>query len=492
MIARLFASFAAWSQAFSIRVKIIGLAACAVALMGLWSLLLSQSQYRTSIGEELERRGVAIASDLATWAAELVVTGSRVTLHELLQETAANQADVRYIAVLDVRGWPLAHTFSGGYPSDLLQVPRPQPGEAYHVAWLDTGTERIREISVPVLGGAAGFVRVGMSEARLEQGIARSTRMLALAFLAAASLGIAAAYMLTRILTRPVLSLVEATRAVAAGNLAHRAPPGPPDEIGLLVRAFNDMVERLADSHRMREELLDRVMTAQEEERLRIARELHDETSQAITSLVMRLHALEGTDDLEAIRARTSELRAVANRTLADLHRLVLELRPRALDELGLVPAVRRYTADFSAKFGIPVDLQTVGPEEMRLPVRVEVCLYRIIQESLTNVARHARPSQVSVVLDLRPRQVAAVIEDNGAGFDPADALRRHGDAYALGLHGMRERATLAGGVLEIESAPGSGTAVFVKIPLPAGEGGVGGETGGERHVGEAAADAGG
>jgi len=213
-------------------------------------------------------------------------------------------------------------------------------------------------------------------------------------------------------------------------------------------------------SQRVARDTFRRVIEAQELERRRLARELHDETGQALTSILLGLKPLEEALHDAAARAAVAELRELVVSTLQDVRRLAVELRPKALDDFGLVAALERLTQNFQEQTGIEVDLQaTLGDE--RLPAEVETALYRIAQEALTNVVKHARARRVSLVLQRRPGSVSAVIEDDGAGFDPASL-----DDKGLGLIGMRERVALVDGRLQIESSHGVGTTLVIEVPL--------------------------
>ncbi len=257
----------------------------------------------------------------------------------------------------------------------------------------------------------------------------------------------------------------EAIKSLGKGDLDQRVAIKSNDEIGELAVAFNYMTEELHNKEILRGRLLEKVITAQEDERQRISRELHDETGQAITSLMVGLKVLEGATCLEEVRDTTDQLRATAAQTLDSLHSLALELRPSVLDDLGLVAALKRYVKDYALSFGLDADFETVGLEEKRLTPEVETTLYRIVQEALTNVARYAEASQVSVLLEQQRGSVIGIVEDDGRGFDVESALTS-GQPTRLGLHGMQERASLVGGKLTLESTPGIGTTVFVEIPL--------------------------
>ena len=237
--------------------------------------------------------------------------------------------------------------------------------------------------------------------------------------------------------------------------------------------AFSDddlrLAESLADraavavdlSERVGRDALARVVKAQELERKRLARELHDETGQALTSILLGLKPLEQSARTDEERAAMASLRELVVSTLRDVRRLAVELRPSALDDFGLATAVERLADTFRDSTGMRVDVETrLG--EVRLPPEVETALYRIVQEALANIVKHAEATHVSILLTRKDFSVAAVVEDDGKGFDETDT----GDDV-LGIVGMRERVGLVGGRLAIESGSGSGTTVAAEVPIP-------------------------
>ncbi len=213
-------------------------------------------------------------------------------------------------------------------------------------------------------------------------------------------------------------------------------------------------------SQRVARDAVRRVVQAQEAERSRLARELHDETGQALTSILLGLKPLEEALAEHPARAALAELREQVVSALQDVRRLAVELRPAVLDDFGLVPALERLTDAFADQSDIRVDFHSALGEK-RLPSEVETTLYRVVQESLTNIVKHADAHNISVSLARRATTVAAVIEDDGAGFDPR-AVREEG----VGLLGMRERLSFVDGRLEIESRPGAGTTIVAEVPL--------------------------
>ena len=214
-------------------------------------------------------------------------------------------------------------------------------------------------------------------------------------------------------------------------------------------------------SQRVARDALQRVVSAQELERRRLARELHDETGQALTSILLSLSALEEVHDERELHAAVGEVRELVRSTLQDVRQLAVELRPKVLDDFGLVAALERLTQSFGEQTGISVHFQQLLPTARRLPPEVETALYRIVQESLTNIVKHARATSVSVVLTRKDDSVSVVVEDDGVGFEPA----RERDG-GIGLAGMRERVALLGGRLAIESRPGAGTTFVAEVPL--------------------------
>jgi PAS domain S-box-containing protein len=216
-----------------------------------------------------------------------------------------------------------------------------------------------------------------------------------------------------------------------------------------------------------RTRLIERVMSAQEEERRRIARELHDETGQSLTFLLVGLRLIEDTRTLRQAKTQVGQLRDLTVQILDNLRRLARGLHPSVLDDLGLVVALTRYATDYAQSHGVTMNVHTEGLDSGRLPPPVEMALYRITQEALTNVARHAAAKTVRIALTRRPSEVWMVVEDDGCGFDVEITFRTSATSGHLGLYGMRERATLLGGSVALESAQGEGTVVSVQIPLP-------------------------
>lgn len=632
----------AWLLRFSVRAKIMGIVLGLVLLLGFGITWQVRASMTAALTERMQERGISIARDVAARSTDLILINNTYALHELLQDTMRDNNDLRYAFILDEQGRVLAHSFENGFPRHLLEQNSVAPTERAHTVVFNTDEGMMHDVAVPIFGGRAGVARVGLSEASVQRTVNDLTWQMLLTTLLVSLLGIAAAYTLTWVLTRPIRALVHVTQAVARGDLTPRAPTWAEDEIGILSTAFNAMVRDLAvsqatmlqrqheltalnavanamnapapltqaldrslramldalalpagwiflfddrgeqiqlaswvglpqalaareiatalrgcpcanavhekraqvvaplathcpihnarvdnstrvaahvtvpilshghvlgvlgvvsgepdafgaeevrllealgqqlgvavenarlwddlrDKERARGQLLEKIITAQEEERKRIARELHDDTGQAITSLMVGLRAASDVCEPDT-RARLGELRGIAAQTLEAVKRLARELRPPLLDDLGLIAALERYVANYQAQFGLRVDLQATGfLDNERLPAEIELTLYRVIQEALTNIVKHADARNVSIVLERKTHTLIAIVEDDGRGFNVRQVIESPQEESKLGLFGMRERVELVNGRLQLESAPGAGTSVFVEIPL--------------------------
>lgn len=236
-----------------------------------------------------------------------------------------------------------------------------------------------------------------------------------------------------------------------------------PEGATVLMAIITDLTERKrAEATRL--DLMKRLIFAEDQERRRIARELHDETGQSLTAVLVGLRAIEELAVTVDVQSLTRRLRSVAAQTVEDVGRLARGLHPAVLDDLGLAEALRRHGTEWTRSFGLPLDLRVPRAIPRLLPPLTQTTIYRIFQEALTNVARHARARVVGAELTYEGAMLELVVQDDGVGC-PA-GLRRRGTS-GLGLRGMRERVVLLGGSLEIESKPGGGTTVRARVPAP-------------------------
>jgi signal transduction histidine kinase len=299
-----------------------------------------------------------------------------------------------------------------------------------------------------------------------------------------------------RSVLKPIAQLTDSAERIAYGNLNQPVPAFGRDEIGRLGRSFEQMrmalkgslehVERanlqleqrveertrelkalsqqLQERDEWREELLRKVISAQEDERKRLARELHDETSQTLSALAMKIETALAAWPADASRDRLVEARQLTVRTIEELHRLIFDLRPSVLDDLGLVSAIRWYAERHLKPRGIAVRCEFSGFGSRLMP-ELETALFRVVQEAITNIAKHSGADTVLIQCLQRDDRISIEIEDDGKGFLPASLPPPAARERGLGLMGMRERVELFGGTLELDSAPGSGTRIAVSVP---------------------------
>lgn len=485
-----------------LRFKVMGIILLVVLLFGGVAVWQVRQSAVTTLRQQLDNVGISTARDVAASSVDDIYTNNVFGLYKLVQETLKYDQDVKYVFILNPDGRVLISSFGQGAPAGLLTANRVGLSARDHLQLLQTEDGLIHDVAVPVDQGRAGTVRLGLSEQSLWATVADLTHRLLFTVLLAACLGLLAAWVLTVLLSRPILALARAARSIGEGNLDCRVSlDWAQDEIGQLGLTFNQMMDSLQDYHQkvgafsrellernkelqqvsqelkrkeeMRTYLLGRVITAQEEERHRIARELHDQTSQSLTSLMVGLKNAETAPDMVAVRKNIAELRTQTDGILEEVHNLALELRPRVLDDLGLPAGLQRYCRESAERYALDIDLQLTGfSDGERLPPEMENTFFRVIQEGITNVAKHAQARNVSVILERRKDRVLAILEDDGCGFDPESIMTAPSAERKLGLFGMQERMALVEGSMTIESEPGDGTTLYFDVPLLTGEGG--------------------
>ena len=311
-------------------------------------------------------------------------------------------------------------------------------------------------------------------------------------------------YLTTRSVIAPVQGLTAATRRIAAGDLETALEAHGQDEIGTLTRSFDAMRVQLRHSvaeiqrwnreldarvrertaaceqsreenarllaelqkkEQLRIELLYRVFSAQEEERKRISRELHDETCQVLNALALALDDTTQTTTTVETRPQLERMHELATTALMEIQRIVLDLRPTMLDHLGLVPALRWYAESRLDGLGIRLSIREAG-EPRRLPPAIETALFRVVQEAINNIARHSRATRADLVFEFASDRVRISIQDNGKGFDPSSVFSAANSQRGLGLMGMQERMSSIRGQLTLHSVLREGTTLVLDVPV--------------------------
>lgn len=366
----------------------------------------------------------------------------RAALEEALSGTRQDK-DVSYVIVDDAAGNRLAS----------FHPERAAAGGHYRVTTpiLDDGKEIAR-------------LQIGVSLERLNRQIMQTRVAIGVMTAIILAAGLLAAFLISDVMTRPLRELATAAQRIASGDLNQRVPARRGDEIGLLADAFNDMAAKVAERDASLRLLSRRLLSIQEEERIRIAREVHDELGQALTGLKLDLSLiatqLAKTD--AGLHEKAQTMIQHIDTTIQTVRRIATELRPGILDSLGLVAALEWQANEFQMRTGIRCKIASTV-DDAQWPPEMQTVFFRIFQETLTNVIRHAKATRVDVRLHQEHGRLVMTVKDNGRGISEEEQA----STRSLGLVGMRERAMLIGGEVALHGAPGRGTTVTLRVPLP-------------------------
>lgn len=428
------------------------------------------------IENQLNVRGFEVGNYIAVLSTDDILQDNHYAILERINKAKEKNKDVRYILIANYTGQIIAHTFANGLPSGLPATVIADNQEAYTVNKFSSNEGVIYEIAVPVENGNVGFVRVGLSSGGMRQILNQTISDFSLmAFMLCIIAVILASWQIS-VIIRPIRNLSQAATEIKNSNYSVQTSCNSEDELGKLSQTFNEMAATLMQKEAENNELvnalqikeanrtvlLNKLFTAQEAERKRISRELHDGAGQSITSLLAYLKILSsevtGERQLSLIHAARDVIVAV----LGELRQMAVDLRPPALDDLGLAAAIEKYLHSLQVhkiKF-----VFTAGQPPIELPNAVVLALYRILQEAVTNIIRHARATIVEVSLVGEAGQVRLTITDNGCGFSN-ESLEYARKQNRLGLYGMQERVELLNGSLDIQSTVGTGTTIVIIIP---------------------------
>lgn len=436
---------------------------------------------------------LSLASSLAGKMEPMARANDLVRMDMEITRTMGEFPDIRYIVVQDTQGTILSHglTFPREAPPDMLRdggdlcavchaalSPIDIPAELLELdtrAHLSTGRLRsyarnggmILEVSTPV--GTVGLLRLGVSNKIIAREMQAITRTLAFSLILCMVVVLLLAVFLAYVLVQPVQDLLNAAQRLRRGEFSARATVHSRDEVGQLAESFNLMAEGLEaykreveEKEEARQMLLQKTVRAQEEERKHVARELHDQLGQMLSKTLLTLDSTCGHCTTHHVHC--PEIRSDLRSMIETVRQLAWDVRPSILDDYGLNHALERYVKEMAKRVSFSISYQGVVPSEVEhvASPEVEVTLYRIAQEAITNIIRHANASHASVVLISRDHELLLIVEDNGQGFVVTSQASRQ----TLGLLGMRERATLVGGVVAVDSEPSRGTVIRARIPV--------------------------
>jgi signal transduction histidine kinase len=493
------------ARAVGIRVKLSALLFIAMLALAVATAGMAAARQRATLEDALRRRGLALAADLAAFAVRPWLSDDLATLRRFVNHTAS-QEYVRYVALVASSGRVVMH-------SDLEQVGKlwkveTRAGAALPATTWSTGAgtplehEPIFVLTAPIgrAGPKLGTVILGYSRTGVEAEISLALRRMLTVGAVAAVIAGSLAYLLAAYISAPILRIARAMRAAPADGPHSPLPENRSDEIGFLSASFNAMAADLARHRRHMDELVadrtaeltsanrrleteiaDRgkaeaellasrqalrglaahLQSVREDERTTVAREIHDELGQALTALKMDVHWLRQRLEADAeARQRTGDMSSTIDGTIHTVRRISSSLRPKLLDDLGVSAAIEWAAREFEDRCGIECDVRS-EPDDVSLDSARSTALFRVFQETLTNVARHAGASRVDVVIRQDRQRTELVVADNGTGITSGQAV----NPRSLGIVGMRERVLAVGGTLDITGEAGVGTVVRVMIP---------------------------
>ena len=464
---------------YSLYVKFNVLIVGTVFICGL--LIGSLLLYTTSenMERELDRSGLEIGQAMSAVISNDILLDDRFSMTERLMRIQSLNDQIRYIIVSHPNGQILASTFTNGIPAGLPLTRQPRPDRAVDTMIFDSNEGYIREVLCPIDDGLVGYFRIGLSENKMAAVMKqRFLEMIFLIFLICLlSSWLATRY--ARSFLKPIQYMVAAVRQLGRGNYRVKVAADAPDDVGRLAKAFNSLssqlyakkqensrlVEALREKEKMRMWLISQLFSAREDERRRISRELHDETSQSMVTMLAYLRIImDKTGDGET-RGLLCDVRDLMKETLEGLRRLAVNLHPPLLDDLGLVVAIEKYVDTFRrTQPHIQIAFTPQG-DFSRLSRPISLLCYRFVQEALANIVRHSQADTVDITITAAEEMLTLSITDNGVGFSRETLEKARLDNH-LGIVSMRERTELLNGEFYIDSQPDGGTCIVITLPI--------------------------
>lgn len=432
-----------------------------------------------ALHNQLNERGNEIGSYIATLGNEDIILDNDYSLLQLINKVKASNSDVRYIIVADYRGRIIAHTFGSDYPNNLPRSIKPFSG-GEKVESLSSNEGDIQQVTLPIDNGKIGFVSVGLSYHSMDNFLMTIiSQFIAIGTIITVLAALVTGFLLLKILA-PIRFLSLAAEKIKNNNYNVKVYYQGDDELGQLTQTFNEMAQdlekkdiynrrllrELQEKEHSRDILIHKLFTAQEDERKRISRELHDGIGQSITSILAYLRLLLNNESNPTQKKLINSTRTIITSVLEELREMVVNLRPPSLDDIDIVKVFRQQVFDTAKMNGLIAEFEAdEAISRLKLTDNQRLALYRILQESLTNIVHHAHAINIAVHLKLLPnKDIEMAIKDDGCGLS-TDILQTAKEKRHLGLYGMQERVELLSGTLKIISHPGRGTTLRILMP---------------------------
>ncbi len=450
----------------SLRVKMIGLVIFTAIFIGVLMILEIYFIFPEFNTIQLRELSTSMSKELSLQSVNYILDDNMFQLTKLLKDAVISNPDLIYAFIENNKGRVIASNFSDGFPLVLLKINN-KHFQSQSVLNIKTTNANVWDTKMPILKGELGIVRVGISAKRSGSIITSLIGSVAFAVVIAIIVGVIISSIIAWFIMMPIADLSKAAKAIGNGKYI-KVQPSSSDELGELISTFNEMSNslRMLESERnekesMRREFVSKVINAQEEERKRIARDLHDQLGQFLTYTKIKFKILEDLNDVFEIHKNVIALRDDLTKEVGAIHDMAEDLRPSTLDVMGLENTVSMYVDDFVKKYDISVNFYSINLNDKRFSNVIEISIYRVVQEALRNIIKHAKAKTVKVILEYNKDHIRGVIEDDGEGFNYEENLSK-----GLGIYGMRERVELLKGRLDIESEVDHGSMIVFDIPV--------------------------
>ena len=439
-----------WFARLKIANKLSVMLISVILLFSLLSGMLLWNTLSKIMRQNLAERGQAVAANVAELSSNHLQYNNLEALDELVYMTNNNNEFVDYIFIIDPQHQIVVHTFQRGIPKNLLKLHLPAFGESQpDTISIMSDNGRLQDILYPIEDGALGYVRVGVNEKSLNEMLKDNFIELGAIAFAVGILGALFVFKLTKVFTQPLDNLTQRAELISNGHFALPSlSVDSPDEFGRLTQAMNTMAKHLNFGELERKQLLAHLLKAQENERKRISMELHDESGQALTALLFSIRALANQTPDGELKSYILAVRDDAAKILQKLRNLAVELRPPAIDELGIEAALSNLIASYQQYHNLQVELSCTlnnQPDDT-----TSIALYRIIQECLTNIVKHSQATKAVIILR-GDKDIKLTIKDNGIGITQ-DAILRAKRTNHLGIYGIQERIKTLDGKMKISA----------------------------------------
>jgi len=417
--------------------------------------------------DQLNELSLSIAKELSYQSVNYILDNDIFGLTKILDDSKKSNADLLYAFVETPNKQIFASTFHNVFPKSLLNVNN-YDFKKTSIREIKTNLGPVIDVKEPILNGDLGILRVGVSTKHSENVVNSVIISILLIIILGIFISVIFASIITYLIMKPIFLLKKATKEISNGNYSIKVNSSKfYDDLGGLIESFNSMTEKLNFLEKEREkkeillkEFVNKIINAQEEERKRISRELHDELGQFFAYLKMRIKLVEESNSFDEAKKILVELKKHLTKEVNLIHDMAKNLRPSILDEMGLSKAIEYYLNDIVVKNGIDYSFNTFNIEQRRFDSHIETSIYRVAQEAVLNVVKHSKASFLKVFLEWHEGVLHGIIEDNGIGFDVNQKNNQ-----GFGIYCMKERITMLGGNFEINSDNENGTVIIFSVP---------------------------